>query len=40
MEEDFEDRHARDGTNSLVSSRTHGQPVEEDLAYGGTKDEV
>jgi hypothetical protein len=37
-EEDIEDHYARDGTNtSLVSSRTHAQPEEEDLADMGTE---
>ncbi len=37
-EEDFEDHHAQDGTNtSLVSSRTHAQPEEEDPVDEGTK---
>jgi hypothetical protein len=37
-EEDFEDHRARDDTNtSLVSSRTHAQPEEEDLADRGVK---
>jgi hypothetical protein len=38
IEEDFEDLHAQDGTNtSLVSSRTHSQLEEEDLADEGVK---
>jgi hypothetical protein len=38
IEEDLEDYHARDSTNtSLVSSRTHTQPEEEDPADEGTE---
>jgi hypothetical protein len=37
-EEDLEDYHARDGTDtSLVSSRTHTQPKEEDPTDEGAE---